>query len=297
MAAYSGRPAPLKPWERPEARGGSSAGSPFAPTTSTSTTASVISSGVVSSGEKKDEVSAVRDVSVADGRQLPIRPWERSNTGYGSTTAGYGSTSYNRPYGSLGYNGYGGTYGADYRGSYLGNSYGSSYGGMYGGSPYGGYGGGLNNRYGGYGGMGGYNMGGPMVPYGGYGPGDPNNRDGGSPPRPASFWESVLRAMHGVVNFFGRISILVDENTQAIHFFITALLQLCDRAGVLYGELARFVLRLLGFRTRARERSKAASRALLGSGTKLGNDSQGMPKGDGTWDNVWSDNNSNEPKQ
>jgi hypothetical protein len=34
---------------------------------------------------------------------------------------------------------------------------------------------------------------------------------------------------------------------QAVHFFITALLQLFDRAGCLYAELARFVLRLLGF--------------------------------------------------
>jgi peroxin-13 len=31
--------------------------------------------------------------------------------------------------------------------------------------------------------------------------------------------------MHGVVVFFGRVSFLVDQNTQAFHFFITALLQ------------------------------------------------------------------------
>lgn len=31
--------------------------------------------------------------------------------------------------------------------------------------------------------------------------------------------------MQGVVNFFGRISILVDQNTQAIHMFMSALLQ------------------------------------------------------------------------
>lgn len=50
----------------------------------------------------------------------------------------------------------------------------------------------------------------------------------------------------------GRISFLVDENTQALHFFITAMLQLFDRAGTLYGELARFVLRILGIRSRKR---------------------------------------------
>lgn len=50
----------------------------------------------------------------------------------------------------------------------------------------------------------------------------------------------------------GRISFLVDENTQALHFFITAMLQLFDRAGTLYGELARFILRILGIRARKR---------------------------------------------
>ena len=47
---------------------------------------------------------------------------------------------------------------------------------------------------------------------------------------------------------FGRVSFLVDENAQALHFFISAFLQLLDRFGSLYGELARFVLRLLGYR-------------------------------------------------
>ena len=31
--------------------------------------------------------------------------------------------------------------------------------------------------------------------------------------------------MHGVVNFFGRISFLVEQNTQASYFFMTAMLQ------------------------------------------------------------------------
>ncbi len=39
----------------------------------------------------------------------------------------------------------------------------------------------------------------------------------------------MLRGLHGVVTFFSRISFLVDENTHAVHFFISALLQLLDR--------------------------------------------------------------------
>lgn len=102
------------------------------------------------------------------------------------------------------------------------------------------------------------------------------------------------------MHFFGRLSILVDENTQAFHFFITALLQLCDRAGVLYGELARFVLRLLGFRTgaKARARSKAAARALEGGdmhpghpGHQPGQDIIVKPNApEPAWDNMWPDN-------
>jgi peroxin-13 len=50
--------------------------------------------------------------------------------------------------------------------------------------------------------------------------------------------------------FFGRLSFLVDENAHAVHFFITALLQLLDRAGSLYGEIARFILRVIFRRKR-----------------------------------------------
>ncbi|CAL5423927.1 unnamed protein product [Camellia sinensis] len=59
--------------------------------------------------------------------------------------------------------------------------------------------------------------------------------------------------LEGVVTFFGRVAILIDQNTQAFHMFITALLQLLDRSGLLYGELARFVLRLLGIRTKPKK--------------------------------------------
>jgi len=48
-------------------------------------------------------------------------------------------------------------------------------------------------------------------------------------PRPPNAWEAMLRGLHGVVGFFSRISFLVDENTHAVHFFISALLQLLDR--------------------------------------------------------------------
>ncbi|MBA0844525.1 hypothetical protein Goarm_005815, partial [Gossypium armourianum] len=71
--------------------------------------------------------------------------------------------------------------------------------GMYSGGM---YGGGL----GGFGGpMGGYGMGG----IGPYGEQDSNNPFG-APPSPLGFWISFLRMMQGVVNFFGRISILID---------------------------------------------------------------------------------------
>ena len=73
-------------------------------------------------------------------------------------------------------------------------------------------------------------------------PNDPRNQP--MPPPPA--WQRLLHSLNGVMGFFGRISFLVDENTHAIHFFITALLQLFDRTGSLYSELARFVLRILG---------------------------------------------------
>lgn len=34
-----------------------------------------------------------------------------------------------------------------------------------------------------------------------------------------------LGQMQGVVNFFGRIAMLIDQNTQAFHMFMSALLQ------------------------------------------------------------------------
>lgn len=61
------------------------------------------------------------------------------------------------------------------------------------------------------------------------GPYDPNDPHG--PPQPPSAWQAMLHAVSGVVHFFGRLSFLVDENAHAVHFFISALLQLLDRCG------------------------------------------------------------------
>lgn len=159
---------------------------------------------------------------------------------------GMGGMGYGSSYGSS-YGGYGGGYGAGGYG--MGSTYGGGMYGMggsrYGMGGYGGmggmYGGGMGGGYGMGGGMygGGMGMGGPM----GMDPNDPN-----APGPPPTAWQAIMRSLHGIVSFVGKISFLMDENTQALHFFITALLQLLDRAGVLYGELARFVLRLLGYK-------------------------------------------------
>ena len=56
-------------------------------------------------------------------------------------------------------------------------------------------------------------------------PFDPAN----PPPPPPTAWQSMLHGISGIVQFFGRLSFLVDENAHAVHFFIAALLQLLDR--------------------------------------------------------------------
>ena len=160
--------------------------------------------------------------------------------------AGLGSPYAMGSYGS-GYGGYGGGYGGyggGVYGGYGGGMYGSSYGG-----GYGGYGGGM------YGGMGGMYGAGMMRPgmMGGPGamPGQPGFDPNNPPGAPATAWQRLMHSLSNVVGFFGKIAWLVDENSQALHFFMTALLGLLDRGGVLYGELARFVLRLLGYKPRS----------------------------------------------
>ena len=39
--------------------------------------------------------------------------------------------------------------------------------------------------------------------------------------------QALLAGVNGVMHFFGRLSFLVDENAHALHFFISALLQVC----------------------------------------------------------------------
>lgn len=148
---------------------------------------------------------------------------------------------------------------------------------MYGGSSM--YGGTVNN--GGFGGpMGSYGMAGP---YGNQDPNDPY----GPPSSPPGFWMSFLRVMHGVVNVFGRISMLIDQNTQAFHMFMTALLQLFDRSGMLYGELARFALGLLGIRTKPEVRQPPGAAQLPGTEGPEQRLLEG-PKAPGqAWDTVW----------
>ena len=126
-------------------------------------------------------------------------------------------------YGS-GYGGYGGGYGGYSGGMMSGMMSGYGGGGMYG------------NRYGGYGMMNGMQ-----------GMQGMNGMNGG-PPAPPSGWQTLLRLLHAAMDIFGRITFLVDENVHALNFFISAVLMLVDRSGSLYAEMARFVLRMLGFK-------------------------------------------------
>lgn len=80
------------------------------------------------------------------------------------------------------------------------------------------------------------------------------------PPKPA-MWQRFLDGLQKVVSCFGRVTFLVDENTQAFHFFITALLAFLDKAGSLYGEIARFVIKLLGFGRRSKRTLTAGQSA------------------------------------
>ncbi|CAN0927280.1 Peroxisomal membrane protein 13 [Linum grandiflorum] len=225
MAANSqpaGGGAPPKPWER---AGGSSSGpAPFKPPSDGSTSAVVEASGTAQPGEIVPAGSNNSNMN-ALSRPVPNRPWQPQTNqyggGYGSTTGGYG-------YGGMG--GMGG-YSSGLGGGYSSGMYGNSmYRGGYGGGLYGGgmnsggyggglYGGGMNS--GAYGGYGGY--GNTMGGYGGMnGFGPPNPDD---VPTPPSVWISFLRAMGGIVQFFGRVAMLIDQNTQSFHMFMTALLQ------------------------------------------------------------------------
>ncbi|XP_057546458.1 peroxisomal membrane protein 13-like [Amaranthus tricolor] len=278
-ASQSGGPPP-KPWER---MGSTSSGpAPFKPPSAGATSDVVEASGTAKPGEivsTSDRNTTVNTNSV--GRPLPTRAWENS---YGTSNyGGYNSGMYNSGYGSGMYNSYGGGgYGGMSGGMYGSSMYRGGYGsGLYGGGS-GMYGGGMYNS--GYGGaMGGYGMGmgGP------YGPQNPNNQ----PPSPPGFWISFLRVMEGVVGFFGRISFLVDQNTQSVHLFMSALLQLFDRGGMLYAELARFVFRILGIRRKSRMIGPMGPNGLPLPAPDMQNEQKFIegPKAApaGAWDNVW----------
>ncbi|XP_057958018.1 peroxisomal membrane protein 13 [Malania oleifera] len=282
-ASQAANSPPPKPWER---AGASSGPAPFKPPSAGCTSNVVEASGTAKPGEiisTSERNATVNRNSL--GRPVPSRPWEQTygNNSYGGYNSGL---NYNSGYGSGLYSSYGGGgMGGLYNGGMYGNSmYRGGYGGLYGSSGmYGGgtYSGGLGGPIGGYG-MG---VGGP------YGAQDPNNPFG-EPPSPPGFWISFLRVMQGVVNFFGRVAILIDQNTQAFHMFISALLQLFDRSGLLYGELARFVFRLLGIRTKLRKAHPPGPDGLPLPGPPSAHSGQnymGNPKaapGD-SWDNVW----------
>lgn len=86
------------------------------------------------------------------------------------------------------------------------------------------------------------------------------------------------------------------------HLCSCLLLQLFDRSGLLYGELARFALRLLGIKTKPRKLQQQGPGALPGPDPKGQNYIEGPPgqnliegssKGaTGSWDNVWGDGGS-----
>ncbi|KAL2488408.1 peroxisomal membrane protein 13-like [Forsythia ovata] len=253
-AQPSGSTPPPKPWER---AGSASGPAPFKPPSAGSTSDVVEASGTARPGEVVS--TADRNTTVNRntlGRPVPARPWEQQT--YGSTLGGYGSgLNYNSGYGTGTYGSYGGVGGSYGGGLYGNNMYRGGYGGLYGGGMQGGM---YNGGFGG--------------PVGG-------------------FWISLMRVMQGVVNFFGRIAILIDQNTQAFHMFMSALLQLFDRSGLLYGELARFVLRILGIRTKPKKVHPPGSEVLPGAPNRLGSQNYiDGPKGapSGAWDSVWGDN-------
>ncbi|KAG6537901.1 hypothetical protein ZIOFF_003004 [Zingiber officinale] len=265
---------PPKPWER---AGDSSSPAPFKPPSSGNTSDVVEASGTAKPGEIVPTVD--RNITTTNNTltgPVPPRPWQNYGTSYG----GYGSNVYNSSYGSGMYGSYGGVGSYGGSGSYggvYGNNMNSGYGSLYGSSGM--YGGGMYNS----------GLGGPMGSYGmgmggPYGNQDPNNPFG-PPSSPPSFWMSFLRVMQGVVNFFGRISILIDQNTQAFHLFMTALLQLFDRSGMLYGELARFVLRILGIRTKPKNQQQPGPGEFP---VPAGQNFLDGPKASGTWDGVWA---------
>jgi len=277
-------PAPPKPWERAGQAPGAVAGTSSSPAEGLPKPWENSSSLGNATGSNTLAVTTSQPGGSAP--QQSLRPWERpGGTNAPMTSAPYSAYqgAYSRPTGPYGGYGASGMYGTGY-GTYPG-SYGM-YGGFGGGSGM--YGGGMYGRplpYGGaYGSpIGGYGHGyGPMS-----GPWDPN--DPNAPAVPPSAWQAMLAGISGVMHFFGRLSFLVDENAHAVHFFVSALLQLLDRFGSLYGELARFVLRLLGFKPKEKTQlqpQQGQEPKPWGGRQPTGASQHGAGQGP-QWENVW----------
>nr|XP_019703087.1 peroxisomal membrane protein 13 isoform X8 [Elaeis guineensis] len=173
----------------------------------------------------------------------------------GNSYGGYVSTmNYNSGYGSGMYNSYGG-FGGSYGGGLYGNSMYTGSGGLRGGSGV--YLGSMyNSRFGGP--VNGYGMA-MGSPYGNL---DPNNLYG-PPPSLPGFWMSFIRVLF-------------------------------DRSGLLYGELARFVLKLLGVRTKPGRHYQLGPGELVGPNAKGQHHVEGPNSTNGSWDTVWGENLSKE---
>lgn len=79
-------------------------------------------------------------------------------------------------------------------------------------------------------------------------------------------------------------------------FYELILFQLFDRSGLLYGELARFVLRILGIRTKPKKVQPLGPDGLPLPGPQNHQNYIEGPKAaapTGSWDNVWGNDASN----
>jgi hypothetical protein len=76
---------------------------------------------------------------------------------------------------------------------------------------------------------------------------------------------------------------------KSTRFRAVCLLQLFDRSGMLYGELARFVLRMLGVRGHPKLLPNAPNmQQLAGPQRPTNHFLEGPKEAGGGWDNVWS---------
>nr|GMD17315.1 peroxisomal membrane protein 13 [Ipomoea batatas] len=124
----------------------------------------------------------------------------------------------------------------------------------------------------------------------GYGTGTYSSYGSGGMYGGGLYGNNMYRGGYGGLYGGGMVAILIDQNTQAFHMFMTALLQLFDRSGLLYGELAAFVLRILGVKTKPKKVHHPGAEGLPGPRNPHGNQNfiEGPKAGPtGGWDNVW----------